>query len=491
MSKELDRLLYRPVKPAGAFEGKFPPSDRTAVYLGSGMTDFSMKSMAALVYQYYQQAANVAPMLEGETLQDTCEEIHYFLYNWFQYMSDDEMQRLRTPAASWAQRYEGIDCKSYSILASCILSCLGITHYLRRIKQPAVAPDQWTHVYVVVPVNQETAALNKGYYVIDGTVPTTKECEYVEKDDLFMSMEHYALNAPAPHALNAGVDFTKLKNMMFPNGISFSSLSCIGGTYDSKDLNALIDVVNPWFVQAYENVNSAIAGNSPQLITVINTLITATYGMADHARLTAAKSWSSSCSKSATAGYKAVADYYSNLLQKAFFPWIQEFFTVSYSSVTKLNTSFPFETKPSRGFKKNEFSQNVTFNQLASIRLKADTTSITRFTLTQYVLDANNYTNGTFNADTMLNGFTEILATYATTPPAGSNNTGNTNTGNSNNSGSGYVAEDDDEDTNKPDNGSTNTALIVVGGAAALMIGAKLLFFSGGTGLGKPNKKSK
>ena len=192
---EINRGLHREVR-TGALYGAFmPPSDCSSTKLGNGDTSFAIQNMAKTARKYQHHTRDLTlKFFSGMPIEKLCNDIHQFLYWHFQYSIDGDKQLLRSPACSWLSRFDGIDCKSYSIFASTILLNAGIKHYMRRIKQ-AMNPDGFTHVYVVVPKNQKTANLTQGYYVIDGTINTMKELPYLEKDDVLVN-ENKGLAAP-------------------------------------------------------------------------------------------------------------------------------------------------------------------------------------------------------------------------------------------------------------------------------------------------------
>lgn len=180
-------ILYRPIKNGNAFSSYMPFSNCSSVFLGQGDTKFAIDQMVetALMYQHQTQKLS-EKFFHIPNKKDCTLKIWDFLFHHIQYKIDDFNQKLRSPACSWASRFEGIDCKSYSIFASCILLNLGIKHYFRRIKQ-AINPEGYTHVYVVVPKNQQTANLKQGYFVIDATIPpNSKELPNIGKDDVFV-----------------------------------------------------------------------------------------------------------------------------------------------------------------------------------------------------------------------------------------------------------------------------------------------------------------
>ena len=195
---EINRGLHRQVR-TGALYGAFmPPSDCSSTKLGNGDTSFAIQNMAKTARKYQHHTRDLTlKFFSGMPLEKLCNDIHQFLYWHFQYSIDGDKQLLRSPACSWLSRFDGIDCKSYSIFASTILLNAGIKHYMRRIKQE-MNPDGFTHVYVVVPKNQKTANLAQGYYVIDGTINTTKELPYIEKDDVLVNENKVSLSSPLP-----------------------------------------------------------------------------------------------------------------------------------------------------------------------------------------------------------------------------------------------------------------------------------------------------
>jgi hypothetical protein len=161
--------------------------------LGDGDTFFSVQQIATTIYTYWKQSQQIATLLKKSSLKATSQAIHQFVYTHFQYKADEQEQQLRSPACSWRVRESGIDCKSYSIVVGSILMALDISFYIRQIKQPFFYPDQFTHVYIVVPIDQVNNNLQKGYYVIDGTIPTMNETAFVEYKDVLV-MKHIGLN---------------------------------------------------------------------------------------------------------------------------------------------------------------------------------------------------------------------------------------------------------------------------------------------------------
>lgn len=184
-AQEINEQLHRPIWSGFGYDRYFPESACEVTNLATGNTAVAIKEMSKWAKKYAHHCKDIAPILYGDDLEDTVNSIQDFLYNHIQYSIDGENQNLKSPACAWATRVEGTDCKSYSIFASAILLNLDIKHYLRRIKQASV-PDAYTHVYVVVPVDQKTGKLNNGYFIIDGTIQLNNELAFIAKDDIFM-----------------------------------------------------------------------------------------------------------------------------------------------------------------------------------------------------------------------------------------------------------------------------------------------------------------
>jgi len=194
----INSMAKRDVLKTSRFTSLIKTGKCSAYKTTSGDTSHSVDAIKQIAYKYVKQTEKLAKALLGETEAETVQNNYNFLYQHFQYEADPELQQMRSPNCSWADRFNGIDCKSFSIFASTLLLNQNIAHYIRRIKQPSYNPDNWTHVYIVIPIDQKKFSLDKGYYVIDGTVHTNKEGVYSQKEDTIMSkLPHVWLNGSA------------------------------------------------------------------------------------------------------------------------------------------------------------------------------------------------------------------------------------------------------------------------------------------------------
>jgi hypothetical protein len=193
---DIDNLLQRNILGGQEYEPLFPEVSCDKTNLGSGNTFDTVRMIKQMVIKYNHQTKEVAKLLQQNTLKETCDKIYWFLYNHIQYKADGVEQMLRSPACAYKKRAEGVDCKTYSIFASSFLVNMGIRHAIRQIKQPSFRPDLFTHVYVIVPLNQETGDIKQGYFIIDGTTSTNREPIYAMAHDTEVNLPHYGLNAP-------------------------------------------------------------------------------------------------------------------------------------------------------------------------------------------------------------------------------------------------------------------------------------------------------
>lgn len=213
---ELDYIsapLQRKLKPGKQYGKLLPYSDCSSVSLGNGKNNTmdGVVFMAEWVDRYKHQTEKLAKKLQGKTVFETVNNIYGFLYHHIQYKVDGQLQQLRSPACAWKQRYTGVDCKSYTIFAMCLLRNMGITAAIRQVRQPGSNADLWTHVYAVVPIDQRSTNFPKDlkdkgkYLVIDATRHVNEEVDFLEsKDKIMQSHQYVGLAAPSMSFVGRG-----------------------------------------------------------------------------------------------------------------------------------------------------------------------------------------------------------------------------------------------------------------------------------------------
>jgi len=88
-SQQTNERLYRAIRNGKEYEKLIPKTYCQRLNGGKGNTDYSVSQMAKVVALYSHQTGKVAPKLQKNSLQETCQAVQDFLYWHFQYK--DEM----------------------------------------------------------------------------------------------------------------------------------------------------------------------------------------------------------------------------------------------------------------------------------------------------------------------------------------------------------------------------------------------------------------
>lgn len=146
----------RKLKGGWEFDHLFPkPTGKDYVIKKSADVQDTIELIKKVVHKTAWQARDLAKVLQGKDLDETCSNIWHFVYGHIQYRRDEEgVEQIRSFRRAWRERWRGVDCDCYSVFISCILVCLGIPHVLRITKYPKEPPDipTWQHIYPIVPV---------------------------------------------------------------------------------------------------------------------------------------------------------------------------------------------------------------------------------------------------------------------------------------------------------------------------------------------------
>ncbi|MGQ1783871.1 hypothetical protein [Saccharicrinis sp. GN24d3] len=129
-------------------------------FIKNGNVIETVESCIDIIGTHFREVEELASMLQGDSLKETCRNIFNFSYNYLQYHKDDDgTEQLRTPSRSWldgqikfkqkGKSDAGIDCDDYSIFVGSLLKCLGIPFKLRITKYDG--KKNFQHIYVIVP----------------------------------------------------------------------------------------------------------------------------------------------------------------------------------------------------------------------------------------------------------------------------------------------------------------------------------------------------
>lgn len=463
--------LIRPLKNGNEFDSLFPTPKEKKVRLGKGDTHTSIELIIKWALENNHEVKLVAPKLQKGSLSETCFAIHDFLFNHFQYEADGEAQLLRSPAYAWKHRYKGIDCKSYSIIASCILLQLGIKHYIRKIKQPAFNPEHFTHVYVIVPVNQDSGSLNQGYYTIDGTLKSTQEPNYIDKKDFFMDkLQHYGLNGTTDNlnGLN-GFSYDDVKSAFT------TPISCWGGSAFSGDrANAEGQKIGAYFEAILNNINLAVK-NQNLLSLQANYLkfegILYTSIKAYKAKK--AEGWNK-CTTESISRMETILNFYDKVAFTGLTAWLSKYFDITPVATKSFNNGAGFEDNDPAFFFTYTYPNVIYIANVNEFKLKSGVTQIPEFEFTPYVEQVASNPSS-FDVNTFLQGLSTVLVSFS---------------GSGTGTGTGAIDENGQAiyDQNNQTKSTSNAGGLVLG---AIAVGGLIWGFSKMKDTGKGSKTEK
>ncbi|MBF03220.1 MAG: hypothetical protein CMP76_07985 [Flavobacterium sp.] len=460
--------LFRNLKSGTKYNALLPQSSCKKVNLGEGDTSFSVEMIAKQALQHTNQVTQLANELANETngsLEAICNNIHSFLYWHLQYKADGEAQLLRSPACAWQQRHKGIDCKSYSIFASAILLQLGFKHYIRRIKQATYNPDYFTHVYIIVPLNQSTGKLDKGYYTIDGTLPFTSEPPFIQKNDFYMdALPHYGLNGSELSLNNLSFDGVK--------DILSTPISCWGGTsFNAVKAEEVANTIGAYFENVLIEINNAVATNDTQKLSKLFAHFQSTLGTAVWAYSQKKSQGWNKCTTESITRMQNILNFYQKVVEIGLNAWLNKYYvlTSTGTKTTGYKNDGNFElVDPAFFFTYTD--PNIGYNaSIYNFQLKEGVTQIPVFEFTPYVEQVASNPSS-FDPLKFLQGLSTVLVSFT------GDNTGT--------SGNGQVY-----DNNNPNYDQYNSQTKQMGfGTVGIVLGGLLI---GGYLMNKNKEKNK
>lgn len=457
--------LFRNLKNGAKYDALIKTDNCNKVYEGKGDTFFTIELMIKNIQENYKQAILLAPELKKQSLKETCHSIHHFLYWHFQYLQDEKPQMVRSLNCSWLERFTGIDCKSYSVVGGIILKQLGIKFYIRKIIQPGNNVDiglgNYSHVYLIVPINQTTGSINQGYYAIDGTLPHTIEPFFIKEKSFFMDnkLPHYSLNGPGLYGeeseeIDYGAILSSVKNFI---GKFIKDIGCIGGSaYNETRRDDDSTTVLAKLHEILANVNKATGEND---MIALSYNVTTFVGVASWNASLAGTKRSEGYNPCSTRNIDAVHksfNFYRYSVVPALLEWLNTYFIVNENGSTN------FGRKSISGdVQEAYFGQWITYvgQDIVFTIPKYDLVprgiDIPKFEVTQELADSIN-SPGSFNPTSFLQGLSTIIKSFQP------NNGGSSGTGN----GEVYDNNNPPPSTTKP-----STSKAALGWVGALLLG--------------------
>ncbi|PRY97741.1 hypothetical protein BY457_11121 [Marinilabilia salmonicolor] len=264
----------RKVKDGSKFNKYFPkPDNKNKRLTSNGEVEEVVDLAIQIVRDHHREAAQIAEVLKGRTVQETAANIFEFAYNYLQYRRDRPgVEELRTPARSWHDgqvRHKqmgidsaGIDCDCYSIFCASILHCLNIPFKFRITKY--YGRDYYQHIYVCIPATD-----NNPEIIIDPVLDSFNfEKPYSEQKDDFNMASLYSVEGLAgmPIEMLHGLEDPDIEEII--SGKTFlEGLDGLGDVSDEdvlkKTYNYLVKTrdaiqVNPALVQNFTNDSTSL-----------------------------------------------------------------------------------------------------------------------------------------------------------------------------------------------------------------------------------------
>ncbi len=140
----------RHIKGGYEFDHLFPkPAHNDKIIRRDATLEDTMAFIPKVVRETLWHTEAITRKLKGRNVYDTCRNIWEFIYGHINYRKDEQgFEQIRSPARTWRDRHEGVDCDCYSVFISTILTNLGIPHSLRIARYYR---SYFQHIYPIVP----------------------------------------------------------------------------------------------------------------------------------------------------------------------------------------------------------------------------------------------------------------------------------------------------------------------------------------------------
>jgi hypothetical protein len=173
----MEAVRSRNITNGAAYEHLFPAAQGNiyTVKQNASLAD-TLAYIPKVVAKTKAQTKKFAAFVKGKNVYETCSNIWEFIYNHIQYRKDEKgYEQIRSPARTWQDRKEGVDCDCYSVFISSVLSNLAIPHALRITKYKQ---DHFQHIYPVVPYQGRYITMDCVTDQFDYEVPYSAKKDY-------------------------------------------------------------------------------------------------------------------------------------------------------------------------------------------------------------------------------------------------------------------------------------------------------------------------
>ena len=220
----------RNIRSGKEFDHLFPkPTGKNHRIKKSADVEDTIRLIRKTVRETLWHTEQIAQVLKGRTVRETCSNIWHFVYDHIQYERDEEgVEQIRSPRRTWWDRKGDCDCGTTLICS--ILCNLQIPVELRITKYPKKPSEvpYWQHIYPIVPVGDRYITLDFVKDAFDDEQPFLECKDYDMKLDYLDGIEdnnaveqaqhEYALFGPEPDSvdladLSSGYDDEQMGNI--------------------------------------------------------------------------------------------------------------------------------------------------------------------------------------------------------------------------------------------------------------------------------------
>ncbi len=246
----------RRLKDGREFDHLFPlPGDKDITIKKSANVEDTMKLIRKALPQTLWQTEEIAKVLKGRTLEETCSNIWHFVYQHIQYKRDEEgVEQVRSPRRAWSDRKTGVDCDCYTVFILSILRSLNIPCLARITKYPKRYPEvpRWQHVYPIVPKSGhlEDYIDERDWYIVIDCVKDRFDDEqpYLECKDYDMRLD-YLDGIEEEETQDEPLEFAEYDNV---------DLSDLASIYDDEEMGNIFKKIGKGIKKVAKKVGDKV-----------------------------------------------------------------------------------------------------------------------------------------------------------------------------------------------------------------------------------------
>jgi len=146
------------------------PSEGKKILIADAGLDVTKGEILRIIRDNLQQVKALADHLKADTLEQSAFNVWHFLYTNVVYHIDvPGEEELRTPARTWADRFNpGVDCDDFTIISAALLINMGYSPVLNIVARNGA--NNFSHIFTTVGERPTANRMIKGY-VIDPCPP--------------------------------------------------------------------------------------------------------------------------------------------------------------------------------------------------------------------------------------------------------------------------------------------------------------------------------